>query len=182
MTPEILLEIGWIINHEDLFQVTMWCLFLTSFFLMLRKSNVCKTYSMEDNFLRRKHIKLKGNHILVSLFWTKTLQLGERVLEMPLLRIPNSPICPVRAMACMLILVPGKGETPLFAYRSGKPITYPRYMKFFKNIITKIGLDCCNYSTHSFHWGAVSWKIKNEIPESLIQVMGDWKSDFLNVH
>ena len=77
----------------------------------------------------------------------------------------------------MLILVPGKGETPLFAYRSGKPITYPRYMKFFKNIITKISLDCRNYSTHSFRWGTVSWEIKNGIPESLIQVMGDWKSD-----
>ena len=81
----ILKKIGHTIDHDDSFQATLWSLFLTSFFLMLRKSNVCKTYGTEENYLRCDHITLKRDYILVKIFWTKTLQLGERVLELPLL-------------------------------------------------------------------------------------------------
>ena len=154
MTPSILRKIGYIINHDDPFQATMWSLFLTSFFLMLRKSNVCKTYGTEENHLRCNHISGKNNHILVQISWTKTLQLGEKVLEMPLLSIPDCSLCPVKAMKRMLKLVPSTPNMPLFANEDGSPITYPVYMKILKEK-HKIGLDKTNFSTHSFHRGAV---------------------------
>ena len=65
----------------------------------------------------------------------------------------------------------------LFAKTNGNPITYPVYMKFLKAKINEIGLDGNNFSTHSFCRGAVSWAIKNGIPDSMVQVMGDWKSN-----
>ena len=173
MTPSILRKIRYTINHDDPFQATRWSLFLTSFFLLLRKSNVCKTYGTEGNYLRRSHISRRNNHILVQIFWTKTLQLWEKVLEMPLLSIPGCSLCPVKAMKRMLKLVPSKHNMPLFANEEGSQITYPVYMKFLKEKIHEIGLNKTNFSTHSFHRGAVSWAIKCGIPESLIQVMGD---------
>ena len=136
--PSILRKTGDIINHDDPFQATMWSLFLTSFFLMLKKSNVCKTYGTEENYLRRSHISRKNNHILVQIFWTITLQLGEKVLEMPLLSIPGYSLCPVKAMKKMLKLVPSKPNMLLFAHEDGSPITYPVYMKFLKEKFMKL--------------------------------------------
>ena len=128
----------------------MWCLFLTSFFLMLRKSNVSKTYGTEEKFLRREHITFADDRILVKIFWTKTLQLGEKVLELPLLKIPDCDLCPVKAMAKMLKLVPSQPNMALFSRTDGKPIMYPVYMKFLKLKIYEVGLDAKNFSTHSF--------------------------------
>ena len=175
MTPAILKLIGYNINHDDPFQATLWSLFSISFFLMLRKSNVCKTYGTDDNYLRCSHIKIKGNYILVKIFWTKTktLQLGEKVLEMPLLSILGSSLCPFRAMTNMFRLCPKSKKSPLFSFPDGKPITYPVYMRFLKQKISDISLESANYSTHSFQRGAVSWAIKCGIPESMIQVMGN---------
>ena len=177
MMLSILKKIGYTINHDDPFQAMMWNLFLTSFFLMLRKSNVRKTSGTEEKYLRCSHISRKGNHILVQIFWTKKLQLGEKVSEMPLLSIPGCSLCQVKAMKRMVQLIPSKPSMPLFANVDGSPITYPVYMKFLKEKINEIGLDKTNFSTHSFRRGAVSWAIKCGIPESLIQVMRDWKSD-----
>ena len=132
--PSILKLIGDTIDHQDPFQATMWSLFLTSFFLMLRKSNVCKTYGTEEKYLRRKHISKRSRNILLQIFWTKTLQLGEKVLEIPLLSIPGCSLCPVSAMKNMIRLVPSKPNKPLFAHPDGSPITYPVYMIFPKKI------------------------------------------------
>ena len=46
-----------------------------------------------------------------------------------------------------------------------------------KNCIQEVGLNRDCFSTHSFQRGAVSWAIKCGIPKSMIQIMGDWKSD-----
>ena len=177
ITPCILLKIGKQIRRHVPFELTMWSLFLTSFFLMLRKSNVCKTSGMDDNYLRHKHITVKNDHILVNVFWTKSMQLGERVLQLPLLPVANSELCPVKAMLDMFRMVPGEGDAPLFSKANGFPITYPSYLKFLKNKIHQVGLNHNNYSTHSFRRGAASWALSCGVPESVIQMMGDWKSD-----
>ena len=159
--------IGYTLDLDDPFEATMWSLCLTSFFLMLRKSNVCKMYGTKNRFLKCEHISVGSNKILVQIFWTKTLQLGER----------GCSLCPVATMKNMLQLVPTKPNMALFSRQNGSPMTYPIYMKFIKDKIDQIGLNSKNYSTHSFRRGAVSWAIKNGIPESLIEVMGDWKSN-----
>ena len=73
----------------------MWASFLTSFYLMLRKSNVCHTSCTKPNYLLRKHLNVKAKHKLIHIFWTKMLQLGKKILEMPLLSVPCSLLCPV---------------------------------------------------------------------------------------
>ena len=65
------------------------------------------------------------------------LQLGERILEMPLLKIPDCSLCVVKAMVNM---VPTKPNMALFANTKGKPITYPIHMKFIKDKVEEIGL------------------------------------------
>ena len=144
---------------------------------MLCKSNICHTYGTARNYLKRKHVNVKRNCILVHIFWTKTLQLGEKILEMPLLSIPGSSLCPVSVMKHTSNLTPMNRESALFSFPNEKAVNYNFYQKFLKNQIKKIGLNPELFSMHSFRRGAVSWAIKNGISESMIQVMGDWKSD-----
>ena len=95
ITPEILLKIREILNLLDPKQAVMWELFLTSFSFMLRKSNVCHTCGTKPNYLLRKNLNIKRKHLLIHIFWTKTLQLIKKVLEMLLLSMPGSLLCPV---------------------------------------------------------------------------------------
>ena len=113
----------------------------------------------------------------MHIFWTKTLQLGEKILEMPLLHIPGSSLCPVSMMKHMLNLTPMNRESELFRFPNGKAVNYNFYQKFLKNQIKKIDLNPELFSMHSFRRGAVSWAIKTGISEAMIQVMGDWKLD-----
>ena len=54
MTLSILLKIRDNLDLDNPVHATMWSLFLTSFFLMLCKSNVCHTYGTARNYLERK--------------------------------------------------------------------------------------------------------------------------------
>ena len=71
--PEILPKIREILNLSEPKHMVMWALFLTSFFLMLRKSNVCHMSGTKPNYLLRKHLNIKRKYLLIHIFWTKTL-------------------------------------------------------------------------------------------------------------
>ena len=131
--PEILLKIRNVLGF-----VYSISLFLMSFFLMLRKSNVCHTPGTKINFLCRKHVHFKRNGVLVHIFWTKTLQLGERILQWPLFNTKDSVLCPVTAMKNMFQAVPLDSEAALFSYKNGKPVIYAHYLRFFKDCIQEL--------------------------------------------
>ena len=173
----ILLQIKDVLDMSNPLHITMWSLFLTSFFLMLRKSNVCYTPGTNKRFLLREHVSFKKNSVLINIFWTKTLQLGERMLQMPMFRLRGSQLCPVKALIKMFQAVPLSNNAALFSFTDGKPITYAYYQRFLKSCIQYIGLDKNCFSSHSFRRGAVSLAIKCGIPESMVKIMGDWKSE-----
>ena len=160
MMPEILLRIRNVLDLDDPVHAAMWSLFLTSFFLMLRKLNACYTPGTKNKFLLHKHVNFKKNSVLVHIFWTKMLQLGKIFLHMPLFSICTSDLCPVKAMRNIFHLVPLNSDDALFSYGNGKPVTYYHYQKFLKGCIASIGLNKNNFSTHSFRRGAVRWAIK----------------------
>jgi hypothetical protein len=131
---------------------------LFAFFLIARKSNLVPTNLCElDNhrFLLRKDVVDCGSFLLVKMRWSKTIQTGERVLEIPLHSIDKS----------------------LFLLKSRKPVTYSLFMKKLKFCINVIGLDSDSFSTHSFRRGFATNAFRLNLPADLIQLMGDWKAD-----
>ena len=117
ITPEILLNMFNFLDISEPNDATYWCCFLFSFFLMSRKSNmVPDSVSGFDSSkqLCRKNIILGGDYLKVQIFWSKTIQFGERFLEIPLVRIHNSPLCPVQAFFNMSKLVPASESDPAF--------------------------------------------------------------------
>ena len=177
MTARILMNIRENLDLSDRFQATMWALFTTCFFLLFRKSNVTPDKDSETNFMRRKHIRETINGFLITLYWTKTIQAGERCLEFPLLEAPGSPLCPVWAIRNMIKLVPASQESAAFCYKSGQPIAYSTFNNFVKTQIRKLGMSHDSWSTHSFRRGGTTYLAACGLPERQIKILGDWKSD-----
>ena len=177
MTVRLLLKIRENMDINDPFQATMWALFLSCFCMLLRKSNVTPDKEWETEFMHREHIKRGPVGYIVTLYWTKTLQAGDRRLEYPLLEAPGCLLCPVNALDNMIKLNPAWQSSPAFCHPNKKPIRYSTFNNYIKNMIKKVGLSPVGWSTHSFRRGGTSYLAACGISERQIQILGDWKSD-----
>ena len=180
MTPEILLQIASILDFTNPESVVYWCLFLFAFFLLARKSNLVPTTSKDlksQKFLLKKNVEVHKSFLIVNLIWTKTIQAGERILQIPLVPIKDSILCPIKAFKRMCRLIPTSDECPLFVLPNNKVVTYSMFQRKLKFLIQKVGLDPFKYSTHSFRRGSTTLLFRAEVPADKIQLMGDWRSD-----
>ena len=100
--------------------------------------------------MRCKHIQQTTNGLLITLYWTKTIQAGERCLQFPMLEAEGSLLCPVKALKNMMKLVPAYGNKPAFCHFDGAPISYSTFNNFLKKKIRELGMSDKNWSAHSF--------------------------------
>ena len=184
ITPTILLQIHSLLSKNDSFEASIWCAFIFGFFLMARKSNlVPKTeHSFDpDKHLCRNNIFFNESGLIVVFRWSKTNQFGERIIQVPITAIPNSPLCPVQAYTNMITLVPANERSPAFVYynKKGKlkTITHQLFTATLRKMLTRCGIQPESYSGHSFRRGGASWAFSKGVPGELIQIHGDWHSD-----
>jgi len=78
---------------------------------MARLANIvpssCKSFDPRPH-LSRCDVVSNELGLIATFHCTKTIQFGERKLHIPLLRIPDSPLCPVSAYHRMVRLVPAR--------------------------------------------------------------------------
>ena len=55
-------------------------------------------------------------------------------------------------------------------------------MSFMKQILVELGLPSNQYGTHSFRRGGTSFALQAGVPLDVISLMGDWKSDAMNLY
>ena len=177
MSTSLLLRIRSNLTLNDPFAATMWALFLTCFFLLLRKSNVTPDKKADRRYLRRSHLVRTTSGYFVNLFWTKTLQQGEYALQFPVFSVPESPLCLTWALDNMIRLVPGSPDSPAFCTPSGAPIYYSTFNSFIKSQIKALGLNPKGWSTHSFRRGGTTYLASCGVEERQIQMLGDWRSN-----
>ena len=184
MTPQILREIYTFLDMSKSDDITFWCLCLFMFFLMARKSNLVPI-SVEDfdpsKQLIRQDVKVFQDVLVVLIKWSKTNQFGSRLLQVPLVAIPESVLCPVLAFKNMIRATPALVHDPAFVRRTDKgrikPLLYKHLQEKIKILISKTGRDPQLYSSHSFRRGGCTWAFKAGVPTDLIQHHGDWLSD-----
>ena len=181
ITPQILLKLFEIFDLSDPVESTYWCAFLFSFFAMARKSNIMYTASSTavNRPILRKDCQLTSNGLILSFRWSKTNQNSSRIHKVPLVPIPNSPLCPVTSFSNMKKLVPASAESPAFVLKSGEkllPMVYHKYQKFLRLKLKQIGLPYKDYSSHSFRRGGATYAFQCAVPGELIQQHGDWAS------
>ena len=130
--------------------------------------------------LCRGYIAVGTDCLLVNIKWSKTIQFAERSLSIPVIAIPNSPICPVRAFQQMETLVPAGSDDPAFCIpgkSSLKPLTYRIFNARLKQLVHQAGWVAASFSTHSLRRGGASLAFKAKIPGELIKIQGDWAND-----
>ncbi len=181
MTPQILAAIHDILDFHDPLHTTMWCLFILSFFTLARKSNLVVTRGKfnPEKQLCRSDVKLGSRGLLVTFRWTKTIQFGQRVLQIPILAIPESKLCPLSAYRNMVSQIQAVPSDPAFLVPGSKklvPVSYSLFQKFLKSVIKSIGLEPSNFTSHSFRRGGANWAFRSQVPADLIKVQGDWAS------
>ena len=126
ITTEILTRIYQSMNFKNSEDHIYWCLFLFAFFLLARQSNLVPTsskYIVKGKGFLRSDVSEMGDNLLATLNWTKTIQLGERVLQTSLLSLPGSVLCPVQAYRNLIKSVKGKPDDFLFLLSSGRSVT-----------------------------------------------------------
>lgn len=180
ITPTILFKFKEVLDFSVNNNCTYWCLFLFAFFLMCRISNLLGTQDDSSKCLKRENIRVFRNYLLIKFSWSKTIQFGERELEIPIMRNTNSPLCAYTAFIEMSKAFPVSSDSPAFVVNIGKnnrPVSYVMLQGFLKVIISKIGYDPSSYSSHSFRRGGATWAFQSGVPSELIQFLGDWRSD-----
>ena len=184
MTIEMLLAMYKFVNQSDSLHVTIWATILLAFFCFLRKSNVVpetrESFSPSKQLLR-EDVKIGDNLLLVHIKWSKTIQFGGRSLEMPVMAIPGSPICPVQAYKNMLQKVKCGPKSAAFSRKCGngvEPVLYSKFQGQLRRWVAAAGWEPSKFSSHSLRrGGGASLAFRAKVPTDLIKVHGDWASD-----
>jgi hypothetical protein len=87
--------------------------------LILKKELCRKNFTFDE----------KRNVLMITLQWSKTIQFGERTLVIPLVSIPDSPLCPVQGYSNMQSLVCVSDDSPAYCFLKHKQI-YPNFNLF----------------------------------------------------
>ena len=176
INPVILNHMFYTLNMNDPLHVTFWAMCLTSFFLLLRKSNIVvdRLTDPVSQLVHRRDITFNDHEALVTLRWSKTNQFGEHMI-FSLPEISGSNLCPVLALKCMYGLV--RGEGVCFRRVSGKPMTYYQYHTLLRQSLSAAGYDAERYSSHSMRRGGTTFAFLCGVPSELIRVLGSWRSD-----
>ena len=183
MTPGILIRLFDVMDMSSHLHVSLWCCFLTAFFLFARKSTMLPpsvaSFSVKKHLTRGDFFRSEeGLFVLVR--WSKTLQFGERHLLIPLLEIPGSVLCPCRAFDRMTSLLPAGKGSPAFLHPVGVGLVTLDHAVFVNNLrrlLRLAGIDSRGYTGHSFRRGGASCAFDAGVSGELIKMHGDWRSD-----
>ena len=182
LTPDILVKMYDNLEWERTQDVVFWALLLLAFFTS-RKSNLVVTGGSpfdKTKHLCRSDVQIGRRGMLVSFRWSKTNQFGARILQVPVLAIEGSVLCPVMAFKRLLKCVPGEQDDPAFCVNvKGKNVlvTYYSLQALIKKQVGLLGLDPSLYSSHSLRRAGATWAFKAQVPGELIRTQGDWASE-----
>ena len=150
---------------------------------MARKSNMFPKSLREFDAgkqLLRRDVTVQYDLLLVNIQWSKTRQFGHS-RKIPICSISGSCLCPVAAYKNMIALIPVKYTDPAFCYKDSKsglvPITYPKFQRKLRHLISKTGRNGDTFSSHGLRRGDCTLAFKSQVPSELIQNHGDWLSD-----
>ena len=159
ITPALLLDIHKLLRQDNLEDRVFWALCLMAFFSAFRKSNLVPNsigcFNPHKQLLRRDVI-FDQSGMWVRKRWSKTIQFGQRHLVVPILKVPQSPLCPLTAYKLMCQAMPAGRGAPAFVIAQGGrlvPYTYRQWLAKLKDTIAKTGRNPDRFSTHSFRKG-----------------------------
>ena len=193
ITPTHLLRVHAHLDHQSSLECTVFACGLFLFFSLARVGSVLpkslkKAVARSLNkSLTRERVDLRHpEYAIITFLHTKTIQFGQRVLRIPLLR-SDTPLCPIAAYRHSLSLLGSSCHLAAFSYQNHRGVTLPliphTFVTVFRSLLSRAGIpDAQRFRGHSFRRGGASWAFASGVPGELIQIMGDWKSDAYRVY
>ena len=195
ITVEMLHSFRQHINLGNSEQLCVWTALLVGFYALLRKANLAApnagkrpkaaaTASCAAGVLVRSDVCIRedGRWWLV-LSDTKTIQLGERTLRLPLPVISGSPLCPTAALRLFMAATAYRPPvSQLFGWTDAAgcwhPLTHSVLVAHIKALVRAVGLDPARYSGHSLRRGGATFAFSRaHLDPLLIKALGDWLSN-----
>ena len=188
ITPVMLSQLHAVVDHQNSLESAVYACALFLFFTISRLGSMLpsSSKSKSGSFVSVDRVNLCDSGVVVSFLHTKTIQFGERILHIPLLRT-HSPLCPMAAYLHSRFFVASHPPSAAAFTHKSDGVVHPLYAsKFVAVVRTLLGragvADASSFRGHSFWRGGASWAFNNGVPGELIQVMGDWKSDAYKVY
>jgi len=187
ITLTILAQLHSRLNLNCSLHASFWATCLVSFYGLFRKSHLLpdsgNSFDSVKQFTRNDFCRTSYGFLL-TVRWSKTIQLGQRVVYIPLVALTSNPLCPVSAILNAFFLTPAALPTSqAFCTQSRSShvstFTYKSFMSLLKLFLSQVGLNTSDYGTHSFRRGGASFALEAGIPLDTIALLGDWKSDSL---
>ena len=150
-----------------------------SFFLFLAQIQLVPFQGEFCLFLKRGDLTFLREGVVLSIQASKTIQFQDRVVQVPLARVPNSPLCPAQAALLMCKLTVGAPQDPLFRFQKGKccqALSYSTFLALLKQKLGSLGFDPSQYAGHSFRRGGTTLALSCNVPAELVKLHGDWAS------
>lgn len=150
---------------------------LCSFRALLRKCQV----TTSDAVLCRKDFKFFKWGMILQIRRSKTIQFGQRVLDIPVANCHDITLCAVYWTRRHFAELPAVDTEPAFrlpdGYGGSFPLTYDIYQGMLKLFAAKAGLDPSKLSTHSLRRGGCTYLAMTGSSLEELRVRGDWSSD-----
>ena len=151
-----------------------------SFYGLLRKKN---TVPENQNFETRKvltrqnfKVDLVDYKVYIYVGFSKTNQFGQRDLVLPIPGNQDPALDLVRHLHDLFTRVTCPPTSPAFTYGPGTFITYSKFTRRLKNLLTAAGYCADQYSGHSFRRGGASFLHACGGTALQVQSAGDWSS------
>ena len=179
ITLDIMKALFSVIDVKSPLEVTFWCACVIAFFSFLRKSNLFFDSKHKGKFLKRGDLVFRPQGVILSIGASKTIQFCDRVVQVPLARVPKSVLCPAQAAMFMVKSCPGSSRDPLFQYiHSGRVVSlsYRVFLDLLKRKLNQLGYNPSRYAGHSFRRGGATLALSCNVPSELVKLQGDWAS------
>lgn len=178
------------VNMEVPQDKAFWSACVVAFFAFLRKSTLLPKSSSSYDIHKSLcigdcNLSTDRRMVVLNIRHTKTIQFGQKILNIPIAAIPGSTLCPFAAISNMLGILKGHEilhSLPLFVYptmdNSGLTyLTHSKFVHILKATLAKAGIDPSRYSGHSFRRGGCTYAFSLGLSPTLIKLRGDWKSN-----
>ena len=151
-----------------------WAATITAFRGLLRKAHI----TVSDQAICVGDLDFRSWGLLLTLPKTKTIQYGERILEIPFTQVPGSIFCVSQFVHQLVIRMKLSETDNVFQYYQGgvkKPMSYHWYTTKLKELSTRIGL-AGKVTSHSLRRGGATYL--NSLGVTLVDIKqrGDWRS------
>jgi hypothetical protein len=183
MGPQDLVIMWRVLQFHCPIDCTVYCMFVFAFFLMARKSTLfppTRAQFSSSKYPCRGDVSFTPFGLLITLKYSKTNQFGFSNYSVPLVPLPSSPLCPVRAFSLMCARVPAPPSAPLFTFPSAgeyPPVTHAVFLSHLRRVLRQANIPPTTFTGHSFRRGGATWAFRAGVPGELIKSIGGWSSD-----